>query len=145
MLPFSLDDSIGYTFNTVANLLKRELNEAFRQAGIDILAEQWALLFRLREQPGMNQQELAQSVSRDNASVTRSLLVLEKKRLVERRQSDADRRNRYLYLTSEGEQLLPQLIQCAQQVLQKALHGISDREIDFLNGLVRQMIVNLTK
>jgi DNA-binding MarR family transcriptional regulator len=145
MTSFSLDDSIGYTFNIIATLLKRELNEEFRRAGLDIMAEQWALIYRLYQQDGINQQELAELTSRDNASVTRSLLVLEKKRFIERRQSEQDRRNRLLFITSEGRLLLPQLVTCAERVLQRATQGISQREIEFLNGLVRQMIQNLSK
>jgi hypothetical protein len=46
---FVLDNSIGYNFNIVANLLKRELNEQLKRENIDVLAEQCALLFRLHE------------------------------------------------------------------------------------------------
>jgi DNA-binding MarR family transcriptional regulator len=144
MSQFSLDDSVGYTFNIVANLLKKELNEEFKRVGLDILAEQWALLYRLNEKGGINQQELAELTSRDNASVTRSLVVLERKNIIERRQLGQDRRHRYLYLTVEGQQMLPELINCADRVLKRATQGISPRELSFMNGMIQQMIKNLS-
>jgi hypothetical protein len=63
---FVLDNSIGYNFNIVANLLKRELNEQLKRElneqlkreNIDVLAEQCVLLFRLHERGSMNQQDL---------------------------------------------------------------------------------------
>ena len=141
---FSLDESVGYTLNIVANLLKRELNEEFRREEIDVLAEQWALLFRLQERGSMNQQELAQATSRDNASVTRSLVVLEKKHLIERRQSDPDRRNRYLSSTPAGQALLARMIDCAKRVLERATQSMTPEEILLMTRLTQKMIHNLT-
>jgi len=144
METFSLDESVGYTLNIVANLLKRELNEEFKREGIDVLAEQWALLFRLQERGIMNQQELAQATSRDNASVTRSLVVLEKKQLIERRQSDPDRRNRYLSLTPAGQALLTRMVSCAERSLDRATQGMTPEETALMNRLAQKMILNLT-
>ena len=144
MTVFSLDDSVGYTINIIANLLKRELNEEFKREGVEVMAEQWALLLRLQEQAGINQLELARATSRDNASVTRSLVVLEKKQLVERQQVDRDRRDKYLALTPAGQQLVPRMIVCAQQVLERATKGMTTEEVTLFNQIVRKMIGNLS-
>lgn len=145
MNAFSLDDSVGYTINIIANLLKRELNEEFKREGIDVMAEQWALLLRLQEQADMNQLELARATSRDNASVTRSLAVLEKKQLIQRRQADQDRRDKYLALTPAGQELVPRMVLCAQRVLEKASRGMTAKEMTTLNQLVQKMTDNLIK
>lgn len=141
---FSLDDSVGYTINIIANLLKRELNEEFKREGVEVMAEQWALLLRLQERAGINQLELARVTSRDNASVTRSLVVLEKKQLVERQQVDQDRRDKYLALTPAGQQLVPRMVACAQQVLDRATKGMTPKEVTMFNQIVRKMIDNLS-
>lgn len=145
MNAFSLDDSVGYTINTVATLLKRELNEEFKREGIDVMAEQWALLLRLQEQPDMNQLELARATSRDNASVTRSLAVLEKKQLIQRRQADQDRRDKYLALTPAGQELVPRMVLCAQRVLDQATKGMTGQEIAAFNQTVQKMTDNLSR
>ena len=144
MTVFSLDDSVGYTINIMANLLKRELNEEFKREGVEVMAEQWALLLRLQERAGMNQLELARATSRDNASVTRSLVVLEKKHLVQRQQVDQDRRDKYLALTPAGQELVPRMIVCAQQVLERATKGMTTEEVTLFNQIVRKMIGNLS-
>ncbi|SOD97702.1 MarR family winged helix-turn-helix transcriptional regulator [Spirosoma fluviale] len=141
---FSLDDSVGYTINIIANLLKRELNDEFKREGVEVMAEQWALLLRLQERAGMNQLELAQATSRDNASITRSLVVLEKKQLIERQQVDQDRRDKYLALTPAGQALVPRMVACAQQVLERATQGMTTEEVTLFNQIIRKMIGNLS-
>ena len=145
MQHFDLDQSVGYTLNIAANLLKRELNAEFQRAGIDILAEQWALLYRLDERDGMNQQELAASLSRDSGSVTRTVVTLEAKRLLERRQLETDRRHRYLYLTPAGKELLPQLVECAERVLQRATDGFTPQEVTQFNLQIIKLMRNITE
>ncbi|OUJ68772.1 MarR family winged helix-turn-helix transcriptional regulator [Hymenobacter crusticola] len=145
MEDFVLDQSVGYTLNIVATLLKRELNEEFQRAGIDLLAEQWALLYRLHERGSLNQQELAASLSRDNGSVTRTVAVLEGKQLLQRRQVATDRRHRYLSLTPAGQELVPRLIACAQRGLQRATAGLTPQEVTQLNHLVLKMTHNLNQ
>ena len=142
---FALDESAGYTLNIVANLLKRELNEEFKRAGIAVLAEQWALLYRLHERGSMNQQDLAAAVSRDEASVTRTVLALEGQQLLERRQSEADRRHRYLSLTPAGQALVPLMIGCARRVIQRATQGLTPQEVECLNRVAQQMRRNLSE
>lgn len=144
MSVFSLDDSVGYTISIIANLLKRELNDEFKREGVEVMAEQWALLLRLQERAGINQLELARATSRDNASVTRSLVVLEKKQLVERQQVDQDRRDKYLALTPAGQELVPRMVACAQQVLERATQGMTTEEVTLFNQIVRKMIGNLS-
>lgn len=144
MSAFPLDDSVGYTVNIVANLLKRELNDEFKREGVEVMAEQWALLLRLQERAGMNQLELARATSRDNASVTRSLVVLEKKQLIERQQVDQDRRDKYLALTPAGQVLVPRMVACAQRVLERATQGLTPEEVTLFNQMVRKMIGNLS-
>lgn len=142
MEEFVLDNSIGYNFNIVANLLKRELNEQIKLENINVMAEQWALLYRLHERGSMNQQDLAMATSRDNASITRSLIVLEKKQLIQR-QSGQDRRNHYLSLTPAGQELVPRLIACVKKGIERATRGLKPEEIAVLNNLTLKIAANL--
>ena len=109
------------------------------------MAEQWALLLRLQERANINQLELARATSRDNASVTRSVAVLEKKQFIERRQSDQDRRDKYLALTPAGQALVPRMVLCAQRVLEQATKGMTGHEIAAFNRTVQKMTDNLSQ
>ncbi|MDF9800170.1 DNA-binding MarR family transcriptional regulator [Catalinimonas alkaloidigena] len=143
MSDFTLDDSIGYNINIAANFLKKHLNQAFKSAGYDITSEQWSILNRLWEKDGINQLEIAGITLKDNASVTRTLELMDKKGLIRRQVDPDDRRNRRIYLTDAGKKLKKPLIQCAEAVLKRATANISAREIGLLNELSRQIIQNL--
>jgi MarR family transcriptional regulator, organic hydroperoxide resistance regulator len=143
---FRLDDSLGYTLNMAANLLKKELNTQFKSAGYDITTEQWAILNRLWEQDGVSQNELALITFKDNASITRTLEIMEKKALISRIESPVDKRARLIYLTDKGKEsaMKKNLVACARQVLSRASQGLSEREVSLMNDLAKVLIKNLT-
>ncbi|MEK6476331.1 MarR family transcriptional regulator [Catalinimonas sp. 4WD22] len=143
MSNFTLDDSIGYNINIAANFLKKHLNQTFKSAGYDVTSEQWSILNRLWEKDGINQLEIAGITLKDNASVTRTLELMEKKGLIVRQIDQDDRRNRRIYLTEAGKALRKPLIHCAESVLKKATVDISAEEISLLNELSRRIIENL--
>ncbi len=143
MHPFSLDNSIGFVLNQAANSLKKELNQAFRKAGYDVTTEQWAILNRLWEKDGVSLNELADKTFKDNASITRTVDLMEKKELVERREDPKDRRSRLVFLREAGRQLQTGLVPCAQEALVRATRGMSNREVQLLLELGKQVVHNL--
>jgi DNA-binding MarR family transcriptional regulator len=143
MQPFSLDNSIGFVLNQAANSLKKELNQAFRKAGFDVTAEQWSILNRLWEKDGVSLNELADRTFKDNASITRTVDLMEKKELVERREDPKDRRSRLVFLREPGRQLQVGLVPCAQEAIRRATRGMSNREVQLLLELGKQVVQNL--
>lgn len=85
---------------------------AFRQAitGIlkdgypDITFEMLQVLTCLWREQGISQQVLADRTVKDKASLTYLIANLEKKSMVCRREGDADRRNKLVFLTEKGEE-----------------------------------------
>ncbi len=144
MEPFSLDNSTGFILNQAANSLKKELNQEFRKAGYDITTEQWAILNRLWEKDGVSLNDLAENTFKDNASITRTIDLMEKKGLVERRNDPDDRRSRLVFLHEEGRKHREGLIECARKVLTKATLGMSGREVQLLAELGKQVVKNLS-
>ena len=143
MEPFSLDNSIGFVLNQAANSLKKELNQAFRRAGFDVTAEQWSILNRLWEKDGVSLNELADKTFKDNASITRTVDLMEKKELLERREDPNDRRSRLVFLKEAGRQLQAGLVPCAREALLRATRGMSNREVQLLLELSKQVVHNL--
>jgi len=102
---FSLDDSVAYAIARTGKAIKFELRHYFREAGIDITSEQYALLCRLWEQEGRSQKELAECSFKDTANITRMIDVLEGKGIVYRERDNKDRRTYRIYLTQRGREL----------------------------------------
>jgi MarR family transcriptional regulator, transcriptional regulator for hemolysin len=66
---------------------------------------QWIVLFRLREQEGLSQVDLADVLELQPISLVRLLDRLVEHGLVERRSDPKDRRTNRLFLTASGRQL----------------------------------------
>src|SRR6201994_2946476 len=103
---------------------------------------QWIVLFRLRQQEGLSQVDLADVLELQPISLVRLLDRLVEHGLVERRSDPRDRRANRLFLTKAGRQLADDLDSLrndiATDVLQglptatletslKALHDVKDR------------------
>jgi MarR family transcriptional regulator for hemolysin len=70
---------------------------------------QWIVLFRLRQQEGLSQVDLAEVLELQPISLVRLLDRLVEHGLVERRHDPKDRRANRLFLTSTGRQLVDDL------------------------------------
>ena len=75
-------------------------------AGFDLTSMQFAALYAIARQPGIDQASLAATISFDRATIGGVIDRLEHKGLVQRVVSAQDRRARLLHLTPEGEKLL---------------------------------------
>jgi DNA-binding MarR family transcriptional regulator len=75
-------------------------------AGFDLTSVQFAALYAIAKDPGIDQASLAATISFDRATIGGVIDRLERKGLVQRVVSAQDRRARRLHLTHEGEQLL---------------------------------------
>lgn len=138
-----LDASIGYSMNMGALLLKRELSTIFKKNGFDITPEQWAVLSRLKEKGGLNQNEVARLTFKDNANITRIVDKLERKKLIERTQHATDRRTWLLFITPPGRQLVSKLEPLAATVLKKVTKGIKKEALKTCNKVIQKIIQNL--
>src|SRR5438270_10186063 len=70
---------------------------------------QWIVLFRLRQQEGLSQVDLAEVLELQPISLVRLLDRLVEHGLVERRSDPKDRRANRLFLTASGRQLVDDL------------------------------------
>lgn len=84
---------------------RQAVQRKLRQHNIDMTFEMLQIIYRLWQQQGISQQRLAELTSKDKASLTNLINNLTKKGWVTRRSCTADRRNRLIYLTTEGATL----------------------------------------
>lgn len=136
---FALDQSVAYAIARTGKAIKFELRHYFREAGIDVTSEQYALLCRLWEREGRSQKELAECSFKDTANITRMIDVLEGKGIVHRQRDAKDRRAYRIYLTPKGRQLRDMVnpIVIAQE--RRAYSCLTDKEqrslLELLNRL----------
>jgi MarR family transcriptional regulator, transcriptional regulator for hemolysin len=91
---------------------------------------QWIVLFRLREQEGLSQVDLAEVLELQPISLVRLLDRLVEHGLVERRSDPRDRRANRLFLTKAGRQLADDLDSLRDAIAADVLQGISVTSIE---------------
>lgn len=82
---------------TIQRLLKRN--------NVDMTFEMLQVMHCLWKEQGVSQQTLAEKTAKDKACLTNLINNLEKKGWVVRREDTNDRRNKLIFLTSEGEKV----------------------------------------
>ncbi len=110
---------------------------------IDITVEQWRILFYLWNQDGLNQRELATIANKEKSTITRQVDVLEKKKLIERRNAPTDKRNKLIFLTQKGKEIEEVALNAARNITQKAEENISKDELKIFKKVITQIIDNI--
>jgi len=101
------------------------MRSKFKEHGIDLSFEMLQVLLCLWEKEGVKQQEIANIVLKDKASLTLLIDNLTRRKLVMRTEDVNDRRNKLVTLTEEGMQLKCQIMPWIHEMYSIAGKGIS--------------------
>ena len=91
---------------------------------------QWIVLFRLRQQEGLSQVDLADVLELQPISLVRLLDRLVEHGLVERRHDPRDRRANRLFLTASGRQLADDLDSLRDSIASDVLQDVPAKAIE---------------
>ncbi len=104
---------------SIRDCLKQHLRDKLRQNKFDITVEMMEVLGVLMYNEKLNQQEIAEIVRKNKASLTSLLDNLESRNLIVRQPHTTDRRNNIISLTKEGiaynKKLLPMVTEFYEQ------------------------------
>ena len=104
---------------------------------------QWIVLFRLRQQEGLSQVDLAEVMELQPISLVRLLDRLVDQGLLERRPPPTDRRANQLYLTETGRRLVGDLDSLRDSIASEALHGASAASLQTALDVLQQVKDNV--
>nr|WP_262711759.1 MarR family transcriptional regulator [Flavobacterium pectinovorum] len=107
--------------------------------------DQGLVLIILSENQNIAQNELANLVFKDNASITRIIELMVKKEYITRTIHAEDRRKFNLEITEKGLKTLELIQPVIKTNRQTALEGLSMQEIDLLDKTLNKIITNCTK
>jgi DNA-binding MarR family transcriptional regulator len=142
-IKYDIENSFGSIVRRADIALINRLNQNFRNAGYDITTEQYRVLVNLWNKDGQNQQELAEGMGKNKASITRLINGLEKRNLAVRVPNSLDNRNKFIYLTNKGKQIPEALADLAKQTLSEAQVGISKEKIEMCKDILCEVFDNL--
>ncbi len=140
-MSFESDKSIGFLIAKARNVLKNEFEKELKPYSISYAHR--VILIRLSEKDGLTQKELAQDTYFEQSNLTLMLDKLELKGLVKRSAKENDRRAYIVTITPEGKKLIDPLIQMGENVMDKALKGLSDGQKEELSGMLQSIYENL--
>jgi MarR family transcriptional regulator, transcriptional regulator for hemolysin len=100
---------------------------------------QWIVLFRLRQQEGLSQVDLADVMELQPISLVRLLDRLVEHGLLERRHDPKDRRANRLFLTASGRQLVDDLDSLRDAIANDVLHDLPEETIKTSLGTLREI------
>ena len=120
-----------------SRLLRNYIDQRAKSRGTT--REQWIVLFRLRQQEGLSQVDLADVLELQPISLVRLLDRLVEHGLLERRHDPKDRRANRLFLTNAGRQLVDDLDSLrdsvAMDVMQDIPNGALRTSLDTLRHI----------
>lgn len=129
-----LEDFIGFHLRVAQDASFRVFA---RHTGVhELKPGRFAAMSVIHNNPGITQGELGRLIERDKSSVTPLVQELEKRGLVQRVQSKADRRSVRLTLTAAGETMLRRLL----------VHAVEhDRKLDEIVGAGKPEFLRLLR
>lgn len=135
------ENSIGYLARVVFRSFSRLLERGTLTH--DVSAGQWRFLRQLWREDGITQRELSERVGMREPTTVVALKGLEKAGFITRKKTDDDRRKTFIFLTPHAKKLELVLAPMNAEIHEIATRGMSDAEVETLQGLMRRVIENL--
>lgn len=137
-----LNNVIFYQIEQAIKTYRMYAQKQIKSKGLNITIDQWLVLKSLKENPDLNQAELAEKVFKDNASITRIIDLLVKSGYVEREINPNDRRKFNLNITSIGNKILTETHTVVLQNRKTALNSISENDIQIMSETLQKITSN---
>ena len=135
---------IGVYVNILNCRLKKYLSEVFKKNNVNLTAEQYLVMDTLWNEGTLTQQAIAFIIQKDKNSVTQFIDSLEKKGLVTRSVSKADRRVNNIVVTQEGMALKDSTKQLAIDTMNQALEGIPESDVETCVEVLKKICANIS-
>lgn len=125
----------------------KQISEAFgrRLKDTGVTRIQWIALYNISKYQPISQRELSVLMSVQDSSATRLLERMERDGLIERFQSEVDKRVIMVQLTAVGDETFERLLPYGDAFNNDLVAGISEKELIIFENVLQQMIQNISK
>ena len=137
-----LEDVIYFLIDRTIRKSRLYSQHRINKGGFDVTLEQWVVIKKVHENPGINQRELANSLYKDAPTLTRMLDLIVKKGYLERKRSEQDRRAFSIYLTIKGQELVKHLGPVVIDIRRKGLEGVSSEDLEAAKRVLARIYEN---
>lgn len=121
---------------------KKDVQFNLLKHGIDITYDQWQVLDIIVNNEDIKQTEIAEKTSKDTASVTRIIELLNKKGYVARQTDPLNRRKLILGVSHNGEKVYHKASIVINDCTDKALAGLKEKRLKKLKKVFKAITKN---
>ena len=139
------DSSSAIFFNNIESALKqykKYVQLSLIKRNIDITFDQWQVLDTIVNNVDIKQTEIAEKTSKDTASVTRIIELLNKKGYVARQTDPNNRRKLILGVSNHGEKQYHKAAAVINECTDKALSGLKEKRLKKLKKVFKTITKN---
>ncbi|QIL75106.1 MarR family winged helix-turn-helix transcriptional regulator [Hymenobacter sp. HDW8] len=136
--------TVLYTLEQAIKAYRKLCQQNIDKVMDKLTVDQALILIVLDKHPALNQQQIADLVFKDKASLTRIIELLVQKDLLTREIHATDRRKFELHLTVQGRHTLAQLTDTILLNQRTALAGLSEAELAQFHTTLQKIIANCT-
>lgn len=134
---FQLDRAI----KSYRQFAQKRLNEK----GFSITIDQWLVLKTILDHEDISQNEIAEHIFKDKASVTRIIDLLIHKGYLKREASATNRRRVELTITRAGKDIIDAILPTIRNNRKTALTNCGEEELAAMNNVLQKIIHNCSK
>ncbi len=138
----NIEQVIFYKLEKAIRAYRQFAQRQIKTAGFAITIDQWLTMKNILEHPGIKQQDLAENVFKDNASITRIIDLLVKANYLKRKVHQEDRRRTELTVTASGEKIVEEVSTVVLENRRQALKGVDPDELQTIAGIVKKITEN---
>jgi len=107
----NLDNTLFHLINETSKELKKQLYLELEKEGISLPVEQLNVLMFVDKNKGVKQQDIANATGKDKTTITRFLDAMIKKKLLTKRNSKIDTRQKLISISKNGKEILDKTIE----------------------------------
>lgn len=127
---------------SISDVLKDIFEQNFKSYHVELNSDEWIVLNILWHGEGLTQMQLCNATMKDKPTISKLLASMERKGLVARRNSIADHRKKYVYLTQESLNMREKCSFIANKTLKQALRGLNVEELRTAQDVFRTILNN---
>lgn len=139
-----IEQVILYQIDSTSKIAKQYSQREFDRLGLDLTVEQWILIKIIDENDSITQKELAIKSFRDPSSITRTLDILEKKKIISRVPIPNDRRAYGISLSNKGKKFIKDNMDIIIEHRIRSIDGLTNEEIKTLFDLLKRIQKNMS-
>lgn len=137
-----LDEILFYTLEKSIKTYRKYAQSKINARGFDITIDQWLVLKTIQENDKPSQNQIAEMVFKDMASITRIIEILVQKKYINRKFNATDRRKFELEISELGIAIIEDIYPIVIENRKQALKGLKVQEVKTLKMQLEKLINN---